>query len=516
MAKNNMDQDILKVLFSEQEIHDRIQEMGDQLYDKFHDRNPLFVGVLNGCFLFMADLVRATQCKSEVEFIGLSSYQNATKSSGVVQITRDLQRDISGRDIIVVEDILDSGNTLYFLKDYMLAKGANSITIVTLLDKPSRREKPESWLHQYWRRLDKSLIFAAILCSGCSILLLFSIWQNGISDAVGASYYRTQLFSCLLGIVCVGALSLIDYHKIAKLWFIYAPIALVLTCLCFTALGQRREGADDQAWLKIGSFQFQPSEVLKLAFILTFATHLSKDEENMNKPLHMLLLIVHGMIPTGLIALQGDYGTAIVFAVIFLGMLFTARISWKYVLALLITIPAALFAAWNFILGDTHKQRILVLLHPGTDPENLEYQQDRGLEALSNGKIFGVGLFSGEDAYVSVPEIHNDFMFAQVGQALGFVGAIAVVLVLAFLCLKVLYDGYRAKDSLGLFLCAGVFAMLFIHCVMNIGMVLKVAPVIGVPLPFISAGGTATVSMYVALGLVVSIYSQSKRKNRHR
>ena len=142
MAKSNMDQDILKVLFSEQEIHDRIQEMGNQLYDEFHDRNPLFVGVLNGCFLFMADLVRATQCKSEVEFIGLSSYQNATKSSGVVQITRDLQRDISGRDIIVVEDILDSGNTLYFLKDYMLAKGANSITIVTLLDKPSRREKP--------------------------------------------------------------------------------------------------------------------------------------------------------------------------------------------------------------------------------------------------------------------------------------------------------------------------------------------------------------------------------------
>ena len=96
MAKSNMDQDILKVLFSEQEIHDRIQEMGNQLYDEFHDRNPLFVGVLNGCFLFMADLVRATQCKSEVEFIGLSSYQNATKSSGVVQITRDLQRDISG------------------------------------------------------------------------------------------------------------------------------------------------------------------------------------------------------------------------------------------------------------------------------------------------------------------------------------------------------------------------------------------------------------------------------------
>ena len=141
MAKSNMDQDILKVLITQDEIHARTQELGDRLYERFHHKNPMFVGVLNGCFIFMADLVRAAQLKSEVEFIGLSSYKNATKSSGSVQITRDLQRDINGRDIIVVEDILDSGNTLAFLKDYMLAKGAKSITIVTLLDKPARREK---------------------------------------------------------------------------------------------------------------------------------------------------------------------------------------------------------------------------------------------------------------------------------------------------------------------------------------------------------------------------------------
>ena len=142
MAKSNMDQDILKVLLSEEEIKARVQEMGDQLYEAFKDKNPMFVGVLNGCFIFMADLVRAAQLKSEVEFIGLSSYKNATKSSGVVQITRDLQRDISGRDIIIVEDILDSGNTLAFLTEYLRTKGAASVTITTLLDKPSRREKP--------------------------------------------------------------------------------------------------------------------------------------------------------------------------------------------------------------------------------------------------------------------------------------------------------------------------------------------------------------------------------------
>ena len=127
MAKSNMDQDILKVLLSEEEIKARVQELGDQLYDQFKDKNPMFVGVLNGCFIFMADLVRAAQLKSEVEFIGLSSYKNATKSSGVVQITRDLQRDITGRDIIVVEDILDSGNTLNFLTEYLKTKGASSV-----------------------------------------------------------------------------------------------------------------------------------------------------------------------------------------------------------------------------------------------------------------------------------------------------------------------------------------------------------------------------------------------------
>ena len=141
MAKSNMDQDILKVLITEDEIRNRTQELGDQLYDRFHDKNPMFVGVLSGCFIFMADLVRACQLKSDVEFIAVSSYQNATVSSGRVQITHDLQQDITGRHLIIVEDILDSGNTLAFLKDYMLAKGAKSITIVTLLDKPARREK---------------------------------------------------------------------------------------------------------------------------------------------------------------------------------------------------------------------------------------------------------------------------------------------------------------------------------------------------------------------------------------
>ncbi len=141
MAKSMMDQDILKVLYSEEQIKARVQEMGDELYEQFKDRNPLFLGVLKGSCIFMADIVRACQIKSDIEFIAVSSYQSGTTSSGVVQITHDLQQDITGREIIVIEDILDSGNTLDFLKHYFLTKGAKSVTIVTLLDKPSRRTK---------------------------------------------------------------------------------------------------------------------------------------------------------------------------------------------------------------------------------------------------------------------------------------------------------------------------------------------------------------------------------------
>lgn len=136
-----MDQDILKVLYSEEEIASRIRELGQEMYGDLKDKDPLFVSVLRGAFIFMADIVRACQVKSDVEFIAVSSYGNAFSTSGAVQITHDIQQDITGRHLVVIEDILDSGTTLSFLKQYFLTKGAASVTICTLLDKPSRRAK---------------------------------------------------------------------------------------------------------------------------------------------------------------------------------------------------------------------------------------------------------------------------------------------------------------------------------------------------------------------------------------
>lgn len=359
--------------------------------------------------------------------------------------------------------------------------------------------------------IDAGLLFAVILCSVISTLLIYSIRENGVLEKVGASYWKTQLVSMILGIALAVAISFIDYAKLVKMWFIYAPIAINLVLLTFTSLGYQREGADDRAWLNLGFIQFQPSELLKLAFILTFSYHLSRDEENMNKPLHMLLLCVHGLVPIGLIGLQGDYGTAIVFACIFLFMLISSNISWKYLLALPFLIAGAAAVLWFFVLGSTHKNRILVLLNPGTDPEGIEWQQDLGLSALKSGGVFGKGLFAGNDAYISVPEIHNDFIFAYAGQVFGFVGTVGIIIILAYICLKIFADSRIARDRMGRFICMGAFGLVLSHCVMNIGMVLKAAPVIGVPLPFMSAGGTAMVSMYMVIGLILSVYSHRAR-----
>ena len=141
---NEMEKDILNVLVTEEELKERVNALGAGIAERFAGKNPLFLGVLKGSFIFMADLVRACPLKCDLEFMAVSSYQNSTESSGRIQINYDLRQDVKGRDIILVEDILDSGNTLAFLSEYLITKGAASITIATLLDKPARRTKAVS------------------------------------------------------------------------------------------------------------------------------------------------------------------------------------------------------------------------------------------------------------------------------------------------------------------------------------------------------------------------------------
>lgn len=366
-------------------------------------------------------------------------------------------------------------------------------------------------ISKYYQRLDKPLLVAVTICSALGIALLYSLVTTNTGNVVARDYI-IQSVSMVLGVFVALVIASMDYHNISKLWFLYVPFSLVLVGLTFTGMGIQVNGADDRAWLDLGFITMQPAEVLKLAFILSFAFHLNKDKDNINHPLHLLFIVIHGAIPVGIVALQGDYGTAIVFLMMFVMMLFSAGLSFKYIIAALVATPPALYLLWNYGLQSLHKKRIMVLIEPGTDPMGLEYQQNLGLAALGSGKLFGKGFLS--DEFLTVPEMHNDFIFSHLGQAFGFVGAVLTMVLLAYICIRVLNDSRKTMDLLGKLICMGTFAMLFTHCFMNIGMVLKVMPVIGIPLPFLSAGGTALLSMYVAIGLVLSCYTHNEKRYR--
>ncbi|MCD7730151.1 MAG: FtsW/RodA/SpoVE family cell cycle protein [Oscillospiraceae bacterium] len=369
---------------------------------------------------------------------------------------------------------------------------------------------------RYFRKLDKGLFVAVCGLSALSVVLMYSLVDNGITSKE-PSMYRMQFICLCIGAAIALVMSGLDYHRFTKLWFLYAPAAIGLTLLTFTSLGyQPNASADDKAWLNLGFTTFQPSEVLKIAFIMTFAIHLEKVKDKLNHFLNVALLCIHGAIPTLIVMLQGDDGTAIIFVVIFACMIFAAGLSLKYIIPVLCALPFGLWFIWEKVMQPHQKLRFLVLFvdDPMSDPEyaDIFYQQYWGRLALGSGQLFGKGLHA--DKYVEVPYVQNDFIFTYIGQCFGFIGCIAVIAALAYVCLKIVVDSRIAKDDLGRFICVGVFAMIFIHCILNIGMVLVVLPVIGVPLPFISQGGSSMVSMFVSIGLVMSVYSHSERNYR--
>ncbi len=368
----------------------------------------------------------------------------------------------------------------------------------------------------YFKRMDKLLLILCIIITVFGIFLLYTLNLNDISSYVSSRQWKTQAVAMIIGVIAALVLSGIDYSFISKIWWTYTPVAVILSLLVFTSLGRGVDGADDIGWLNLGFIQFQPSEMLKIAFILTFATHLHKCGSKVNDPLNMLFLCIHGAVPTLIIMKQGDDGSALVFIFIFAAMLFSAGLSWKYMLAALVAVPPLIYVVWNYFMQPHQLKRFQVLFDEEMQQAEIlgiYNQQWLGKKALGSGQLTGLGIF-GSDKYTYVPEIDTDFIFSYIGMTLGFVGCLVTIILLASLCLKTLSVGSGSKDNLGRYICTGVFAMIFSHSVINIGMALAVLPVIGIPLPFLSAGGTSVISLYVAVGLVMSVHSH-RRKAEH-
>lgn len=364
------------------------------------------------------------------------------------------------------------------------------------------------WFGNYFRHIDWILLLICLGISAFDIFLLSTLHDLGY---VKQDDIETQVVACALGIGAALIIGMIDYKRLSKYWYVYGPLAVILQLLLWTPLGVTRAG--DLAWLNLGIATIQPSEILKLAFILSLAWHISKAGDKMNSLPRFALLCVHFLIPFGIIMIQGDAGSALVFLFIFICMMFAGGMSWKYVLAGLASVPVIAYVAWNYVMGEHHRERFrLIWDQELQESERLGsyLQQYNAKVAMGSGQLTGLG--TNADTYTYVPEGYNDFIFAYLGMVFGFIGCMAVVIALTILCLKLLSDASAAIDPLGKLICVGVFAMLTFHCVINIAMVLGVGPVVGIPLPFMSAGGTSLVMCYAAIGPVLSVVSHREKK----
>ncbi len=351
------------------------------------------------------------------------------------------------------------------------------------------------------------------LCFACSLYGCLLVLSANISAGNGWKGIITQVGASVVGFVVAWFISRFDYDDICRLWPIIAGAALLLVLLTFTPLGLNVAGTDDTAWLavSIGSFSltFQPSELLKVAFIITFSKHLAYVGEDINRPSNILMLGLHAALPIGLIFLQGDDGTALVFALIFASLMFAAGLKWQYFASVFALAAIAIPILW-MNLTDDKKGRILSIIQPDKYAETYGWQQEQGIILMGSGKLFGVGYLNGSNPNLFAR--NNDLVFTVAAEEFGYIGSLVLLVLLALLLFELWRCASRAKDPLGSYICIGTMAMIGFQSIINIGMNVRLLPIIGITLPFFSAGGTSVLTLYLIIGLVLSVSFYSNVK----
>lgn len=361
------------------------------------------------------------------------------------------------------------------------------------------------------------LVLLCILVSTYGCLLVYSA-SYSVGD--GLSGAMVQIVCSVLGIVVAILMSMIDYEYLCAYWFVWAGVALLLMLLTYTPLGLNVAGTDDTAWLalKIGSFQltFQPSELMKIAFIVTFSVHLTRVQDSIHRFKTLFFLCLHAMVPIGLVFLQGDDGTALVFIMIFLSMLFVSGVRLIYYILGFAGIFAVVPILWNYVLSDDKKARFLCILPPYIEKylSTVGWQQYEGIKAIGSGQLTGVGYLNGGKGFWFAR--NNDLIFTVAGEEFGFIGGLLLLILLGLLWYELLRCAMNSQDILGTYLCVGMMALVGFQSIINLGMNLRLLPVIGITLPFFSAGGSSVTTLYLGIGLTLSVsFSQRTRKQRN-
>lgn len=351
-----------------------------------------------------------------------------------------------------------------------------------------------------FKKFDFILFITVLLLCIYGIVMIKSATLSFESDR----YVLMQTISTVLGFIGIFTLVMMDSQVIGKLYIpIYIVSIILLLAVLLFGTGEDQWGASN--WLYIGSFGFQPAEIAKVGLIIFLSKYISNNKNEINEPFTLLKILALAGLPILLVALQPDLGTAIVFIFIVVVMLFAAGLNLRYFAYALIAGIISLPILW-FNLDVYQKNRIFSFLDPESDLTGTGYQAMQSRIAVGSGKIFGRGLFEGvQTQYNYIPEKHTDFIFAVIGEELGLIGGGALIILYFILIYRLLKIAKNSSDTFSSLMVTGIVAMFLIHIWENIGMTIGLMPITGIPLPFLSYGGTFQLINLLCIGIALSV-----------
>jgi len=352
-------------------------------------------------------------------------------------------------------------------------------------------------------KLDWVLTVVLIVLLVVGLITLYSISSNETGSQL--NHFEKQLTSVAIGLFLMLFFAVYDYRVLiiysTKLYFITLIILALLVVWGTTIRGTT-------GWIGFGPFHIQPVEMTKVIMIIFLASFLSKKKTHLSMVVRTIASIILVFIPVMLILKQPDFGSAAVIIGIWAGMLFVSGLNKKILVSLVLAGVMISATGW-FILKDYQKERLINFVNPEQDPRGSGYNVIQSIVAVGSGGLWGKGLGHGSQSQLNfLPEKHTDFIFAVFAEELGLAGSIVILALFGVLIYRIKEAARLARDNFGYLLAVGIGTMLFLQILVNVGMNIGVAPVAGVPLPFLSYGGSSMISVLVAIGIIQSIYAR--------
>lgn len=354
----------------------------------------------------------------------------------------------------------------------------------------------------------KRIVLLMLLLCVFGMVMIYSASMYSAQSRYGDAFYfvKKQFLGFLLGVVGFLFVSMFDYHKFYKIrWWIISVSIVLLLMVFVPGVGITSNGA--RRWIGVGGFTLQSSEVAKFGFVIFSASYLSTNYKRMKSFKTLIPLLLAGGIICILVLLEPNLSVTLCIGMVLVGMLFVGGISLKHFL--IIAIPALALVPLLIIVEPYRLSRLMAFVNPWANPKEEGFQLIQSLYSLGGGGLFGVGLFNSRQKYLFLPFSESDFIFSIIGEEWGFLGCLLVIIVYLLFILEGVKIAYRAKDRMGAYLASGITMLIATQLLINIAVVTGSIPPTGIPLPFISAGGTSLSVFMTGVGILVNIANYS-------